>query len=403
MKRFTSHFSPFALFFFVVTTLNTTLFAMKRTIGTGSSCADAILRFCELSDDLSWRLLSPCRKSDLTLVCKPWAKFFSFSNWKTILCTQPEMLTRHPTDCKRICYRLIKEKDVDTMKTLLAADAQVKKHLEKLLNDFHFLFIRSRLSPEMRKQIESYLKIEPLGYSKKGNEPGWDAQHELQVDPPLETFVDHILYNNIEGMRIYLTQYDMKEQLDVLALAMDVVARYVSIPMLEVLKPILTEPIVLDGDYEQAAEDWLVAKAAVKSNGHRVEIVAHLLSGGASLEYDWDEESSLVGAVVLAHEKNDYSLLELCVYYGLDLNPDPVNDDRKIRYAEVADNFSLDEENVSALGWAIMNNNPSLVHNLLHLGADPAKEANLFQMAQKLGNREIIQALRFASMTKKKD
>jgi hypothetical protein len=401
MKRFTSHFSHFALFFFTVTTMNTTLFAMKRTIDAVSSCADTALSFCGLPEDLSRLLLSPCRKSDLIVMCKQWAQLFSFSNWKTILCTQPGMLTRHPRDCERIYYRLMRENDLATMKILLEADAQAKKHMRDLLKHAPLSFDVKDMSEEMRQLMVDHSALDTLSgvmldkFKIRGKVPCED--YEL---------VKSIFYNDIEGMKKYLQRATPSQQLIDLQENINIVARYVSIPMLEVLEPILEKTITVSDDSHAVAQDCIVAKAAMKCNGHRVEIVEHLLTDRAGDAYDWGGESAIEGAVVLAHEKNDYSLLELLVRHGLDVDPDPRSGDRKIHFT--------DGDYLPALEWAVMKNNACLVHMLLHLGADPDLDVDayvgeeseglyLLHRAQELGNAEIIRALKFASMKKSKD
>ncbi len=383
-----------AVLFWCALLMGTAVVPMKRTadeIGSGGQTHNSL--FILPHDVLQEYIYPFCDKSKLIRTCKLWFNMFNIGRIKSIIKKYPVMITHNPIDCCRVYYRLIKENEVETITTLIAADPQSQENIGWLLRKGCIV----HPSTEIQKLLEACLLKKFGGYESKLSE----STREL---------ADIIFYNDTVRTQDYLQRTDRETLSKDVENNLDIIARYTTIAMLEALKSTLILPVAPDailgesrGREKQEGkaflQDIIVGKASLTVNGHRVDIVEYLLSKGASNNYDYNDESSLVGAVTLAHEKNDYTLLDVCAAYDFDVNYDDEG-----RFGAIYDAES--SEVIPVLTWAVRRRNPLLVHQLLHLRADPDAKAEpdsktLLEEAEERGNTEIIQAIRFAQKGKR--
>ena len=369
---------PTLAFLYLLTVVNTNILAMQGTGNEMSAVATttAPVSFSHVPPDCWWGIFSQCRITVLMRVCKELLEMYRYKNYSTILMHDRAMIAAHPIHCCRVYYRLMQDNNIEGMRALLKIDHQAEENMQ--------WFYSNRipvLSPEMQELIEKHVT----------------KQFEISGSTPVKynEFADIILHNDIERMKQYLKEKDEQEIVLVSHGNVESIARYASLAMLEVLKPILKKKWCnpYEDEEEWVAENRVLLKAALKHNGWRVDIVEYLIENGADLEYEEGVKTILAGVITLAHEKDDYSLLDLCARAGFDFNADYENDGRMI-----LQDFSRAKW-VSALEWAVLKHDKNLVLWLLAHRASP--DNVILELAKKWGNQEVLSVIQSSGIRKR--
>jgi|GEM_PF-1793926 len=382
---------PTLAFLYLLTVVNTDILAMKRAANEISAVATTttIVSFSGLPQAFWWPLFSQCRIAVLVRVCRFLSDRYHYKNYQNILTNDPAMIAAHPVNCCRVYYRLMQEDNIEAMRALLRSDHQSEKNM--LWFSSYESYMPS-ISVQMEKMIKEHIK----------------KPFEIYESTPVEynEFADIILHNDIERMKQYFKKQDEHTIVGALNEHVESVARYVSLAMLEVLKPFLKEKGDDGNGTLYIIQDRILARAAMKRNGWRVDIVEYLLANEANLKFEAAGDSIFQGGLTLAHEKNNYTLLHMCKDTGFNFNLEYVYKDvgsefifehgsegDYYRMICVNDEPDFDDKDwVSALRWALVKKNAQLVIALLIFGARPGYED--IDLAEQWGDELVLQSLR---------
>jgi|GEM_PF-2581694 len=391
--------------------------AMKRVPESTVSSADTtvvtgahIFPIQNLVEDVLRRILAMSNKTAIVQVCKQWFTFANFKqNWPSFCDTYATVLSLSTRDYQRIYYLMLKANDVEGMEKLIVTDNEVKKNFEAVFKILYQHPGQLAQSQQMKDLLEKHgvalIRNQYQGIPRTYVEIREQKRALPESEWPVAEYENRELSKEGAGLADVILSNDKQALMDLIAASGGVLRE-------ELSKSYVLSDVVGRYGTISAIEEvfkWggmkicdLIVAPAIKAQ--RIAIADFLLSKGADIDFISAENEILSEAL----RSSNYAVLELLCKRGCGLN------DRREIYIELDGNGNQvmehgEQIDVTPLMYAVYQQDPLLVKPLLKYGGANPFEVNnrspwlgdVLDLAKRLGNQEIIDAIELARIVEK--